>query len=62
MYGKISMTRLKYQAYLHGSEAIIYLSAFPWVLTVPALHIKRTQVWINYHTFVEKQEENLSGR
>jgi hypothetical protein len=36
MYGKLAMTCLKYQVYLYGSEAIIYLNAF-WVVTEPAL-------------------------
>ncbi len=37
MYGKLAMTRLKYQVYLYGSEAITYLNAFLWVETWPAL-------------------------
>ncbi len=33
MYGKLAMTCFKYQAYLHGSDAIAYLNAFLWVVT-----------------------------
>jgi hypothetical protein len=34
---KLAMSRLKYQVYLYGSEAITYLNAFLWVATEPAL-------------------------
>jgi hypothetical protein len=37
MDGKLVMTYLKYQVYLYGSEAIMYLNAFFCVVTEPAL-------------------------
>jgi hypothetical protein len=37
MYGKPAMTCFKYQVYLYGSEAIIYLSAILWEVTEPVL-------------------------
>jgi hypothetical protein len=37
MYGNLTMTCLKYQKYMYGSEAITYLNAFFWVVTEPAL-------------------------
>ncbi len=46
MYGKPAKTCFKYQVYLYGSEAI-------W---------KRTLVWLNNHTYVKNQRENLYGR
>ena len=33
MFGKLAMTCFKYQLYVSGSEAIICLNAFLWVVT-----------------------------
>ncbi len=41
MYSKPAMTCFKYQLYLYGSEAIIYLKAILWVVTKPALYVIR---------------------
>ncbi len=86
MYGKPAITCFKYQVFLYGSEAITYLNAILWVVTVlqsqqyesshcphphyrqpsPALygsitftHLKENFVWLNYHTYFEKQRGNL---
>ena len=36
MYGNLAMTCFKYQVYLYGSEAIIYVNAFLMMVTEPA--------------------------
>ncbi len=59
MYGKLAMTCLKYQVYLYGSEVITYLNAI--MAAQPSPIWKRTLAWLNYHTFVKKQGENLYG-
>ncbi len=68
MYGKLAITCLKYQVYLYGSEAITYphppLQAAlptPCRAALPSPIWKRTLVWLNYHTYVKKQGENLYG-